>query len=75
MVFKGRHEADDSLRGSGSDGRDVGMAGGRVVRLYVDATGPANDLAAVKRTLQRDARHPELFEFASSHEPVPLHVP
>lgn len=75
MVFEGRHEADDCLRGSGPDSSNVGVAGGRVIRLHVEAASPAPDLAAVDRPLEGDTRHTERFKIACSHEPVPLEVP
>ncbi len=37
VVSKGPNEADHGLWGSGSDGSDVGVAGGRVARRNVDA--------------------------------------
>jgi hypothetical protein len=75
MVFEGRYEADDSLRGSGPDGSDIGVAGGRVVRFHVNAATPAYNLAAFNRPLEGDTRHTELFNVASSHDSMALYVP
>jgi hypothetical protein len=75
VVFKGRNEADHGLWRSGSDGSNVGVAGGRVVRRDVDAACPTYDLAAIHRSLEGDARHVERFKVTGSHHPVPLHVP
>jgi len=75
MVFERRHEADNSLRGSGRDDCDVGVAGCRVVRLHVDAASPAYNLAAVHRSLEDDTRHTKRFKVACSYDPVPLQVP
>ena len=59
MLFEGRHEADDCLWGSGPDSSNVGVAGGRVIRLHVEAASRAHDLAAVDRPLEGDTRHTE----------------
>jgi len=72
VVFEGRHEADDRLWGSGSDSSEVGVTGGCVIRLDVDAANSAYDLAAVDRPLEGDTRHTERFKVACSHDPVPL---
>ena len=75
VVFEGRHEADDGLWGSGADGSDICMAGGRVVRFHVNAAGSAYNLAAVNRPLEGDTRHTEFFNVARSHDSVALYVP
>jgi len=71
VVFEGRHEADNSLRGSGRDDCDGRVAGGRVVGRDVDAASSANNLAAVHRPLEDDTRHTKRFKVTCSYEPVP----
>jgi hypothetical protein len=75
VILEGRHEADDGLRGTSSDGGDVGVAGGRVVGRRVYATSPADDLAAIDGTLKGNSGNAECFEVPCPHDPVSLHVP
>ncbi len=75
VVLEGRHKAHDCLWGSGPDGSDVGVAGGRVIRLHVDAASSAYDLAAVDRPLEGDAWNAERSKVACSQDALPLQVP
>jgi hypothetical protein len=75
VILEGRHETDDRLRGPRGDGGDVGVAGGRVVGIRVDAASPADDLAAIDGTLEGNTRNAERFEVPCPHDPVSLHVP
>ena len=75
VILEGRHEADDRFRGSRGDGGDVGMAGGRMVGLRVDATGPTDDVSAIDGTLEGNTRNTERLEIPRAHDPVTLKVP
>ena len=75
VIFECRHEADDRLRGSSADCCNVGVAGGSVVGLHVDAAGPAYNLAAIDSPLESNAGNTERLKVSCSHDPVPLHVP
>jgi hypothetical protein len=75
VILESRYKTDDHLRGSRGDGGDVGVAGGGVVGLHVDAARPANHLAAINSTLEGDAGNADRFEIPWPHDPISLHVP